>query len=918
MRSSRSSGAAASLAPHSAPVPGGFSRSADGLKKRAPLIGLMAVVGLTAAFIGGGGADDTRGLAALLSDATQTVVDPSDLRWEPSSGVIADLVSGRFIVFLGSTAPRAPRDVYRARVRLSPEGRPLGVAATYNLTSTPLGDDHALVVSGERAAYATWSYGKEQSVTALDLAGEGAQSQARSLTDKAMAWLTNVQQTGSGDGMGRIDVTLEQPAHRVGLALLPGADALAIDLADDERTVHPTRRVRLDLKKGELGDPLGAPGIRADAGRHLPKRLVHWAVDTVRAVSWIGPAPIAWLEEKAFATRDAVKQTLFKVTSGSNDGLVKDSGDVPAAVLDTSQASLDLGHWPPPAIRSMWKTPEPGEGEWKVPKQSWVKHLPTPPNGEEPPSPFYETFVRPDEERPYAKVLLVAMDMRQLDLGMEAGSEDPKPLTGPPGTGRIPRDPQVYQRVVAAFNGGFKTEHGNYGMMLNKRVLLPPVAGAATVILTKDGRFGMGSWGTNTNVGGIVDVPANEIQSFRQNLDPLVDNDKVNPQNRWQWGFVLPGTSMQTERSGICVTNAGHMMYAWGDDTSATSLGKAMKMAGCVYGMHLDMNPHHTGFMYTNITEFKGKQYKSELLTREMEIDTDRYLLYAPKDFFFMMLHDPKPPVLAEDVSWEADPGAQPAPSWMAGLWRGKSGSVELYDIEPARASFRVRAGTKEPDPARGGERDKDKGRDRHSDDDDDAPVVKASPPRGSELSDDDAHRVLFALTLGTSESRHLRGLAVDGQTTIPLSSDATMGVLLVSEEGAISIVPSKSGALVLPKGDAVELPLLLDEGAPVHSTLHATAPVALGITPAGRVLVARGAALDELTTALKKAGCTRAVLLDRGAGGHGAMFRAGTATPPRSRYEDTTLYAMGKPLLPRGFRFDATNPVEPPAPKKK
>src|SRR5262249_27212280 len=162
-----------------------------------------------------------------------------------------------------------------------------------------------------------------------------------------------------------------------------------------------------------------------------------------------------------------------------------------------------LGHWPPAPIRSMWKTTEPGEGEWTVPKQSWVRHLAAPPTGEAPPSPFYETFVRPDEERAYAKVLLVAMDMRQLDVGMEAGSEDPKPLTGPPGTGRIPRDPQVYQRVAAAFNGGFKTEHGNYGMMLNKRVLLPPVPGVATVILTKDGRVGMGSWGTNTTVGGI-------------------------------------------------------------------------------------------------------------------------------------------------------------------------------------------------------------------------------------------------------------------------------------------------------------------------------------------------------------------------------------------------------------------------------
>ncbi|MBX3222536.1 MAG: hypothetical protein KF795_18605 [Labilithrix sp.] len=886
-------------------------RSLDALKRRGPLVGVVAALALASSYAGGGTAGDPGELAALLSEASGTVVEARDLRWEPSRGAVGDLALGRFVLFLGSREPGAPRDVYRARVRLSPEGRPLAVAATYNLTSTPLGDDHALVVSGGRAAYATWSYGKEQAVTALDLTGEGSQIQATKPADRAMAWVTNLQQTGSGDGIGRVDVTLEQPAHRVGLALLAADDTLAIDLADDERAAHPTRRARLDLKKGEL---VSGEQMRADAGKHLPKRLVHWAVDTVRAVPWIGPAPIAWLEERAFATRDTVKQTLFKVTSGK-DALAKQPEEMaPAAILDTSQASLDLGHWPPPPIRSMWKTPEAGEGEWKTPKQPWVKTLPAPAEGDAPPSPFYETFVRPDEERPYAKVLLVAMDMRQLDVGMEAGSEDPKPLTGSPGTGRVPRDPAVYTRIAAAFNGGFKTEHGNYGMMLNKRVLLPPVAGAATVILTKDGRVGMGSWGTNTNVGGIVDVPTTEILSFRQNLDPLVDNDKVNPLNRWQWGFVLPGTSMQTERSGICVTNAGHMMYAWGDDTSATSLGKAMKMAGCVYGMHLDMNPHHTGFMYTNITEFKGRQYKSELLTKEMEIDTDRYLLYAPKDFFYMMLHDPRPPVPLEGVEWEPDPGAQPAPSWMAGLWRGRSGDVTLLEIEPGRASFRARAGTKEPE--------KERARERRRDDDDGEPaepVAKASPPRGSELSEDDAHRVLFALSLGTSEARHPRGLAVDGEVAIPLGTDAATAVLLVSEDGAISIVPSREGVAVPPKGDAVELPLLLDDGVAREARVaHGRAPVALGITPAGRVFVARGAHASDVAAVLAKAGATRAVLLDRGAGSHGTIFRAGTTTPPRSRYEDTTLYAMGKPLLPRGFRFEPTHPVEPPAPKKK
>ena len=59
-------------------------------------------------------------------------------------------------------------------------------------------------------------------------------------------------------------------------------------------------------------------------------------------------------------------------------------------------------------------------------------------------------------------------------------------------------------------------------------------------------------------------------------------------------------------------------------------------------------------------------------------------------------------------------------------------------------------------------------------------------------------------------------------------------------------------------------------------------------------------------------------MLVDRGAGSPGVIFRAGTAAPPRSRYEDTALYAMGKPLLPRGFRFESTHPVEPPPALKK
>jgi hypothetical protein len=315
--------------------------------------------------------------------------------------------------------------------------------------------------------------------------------------------------------------------------------------------------------------------------------------------------------------------------------------------------------------------------------------------------------------------------------------------------------------------------------------------------------------------------------------------------------------------------------------------------------MHLDMNPHHTGFLFTNITELKGRNYKSELLDKQMEIDTARYIEYAPKDFFYMTLHDPTPPALgggaAGEGAWEPDPGVQPAPAWMAGLWRTAASGLEILAIEPARASFRVRAGTKEPD-------------------------GKAGGTRAHELGEDDAHRVLFALTLGASEAKHPRGLATDGRVALPMSGAEQTAALVAAEDGQLSIVAPRRVGAVPAHTDAVELPLLIDDGKIVQGG-HGRAQGALGITPAGRVYVARAAAGAEasaLAELLKRAGCTDAVLLARGAGAQGALFRAGTSTPPRSRYEETTLYAMGKPLLPRGFRFEATHPVEPPAPKKK
>lgn len=826
-------------------------------------------------------ASDLERLASALGDASGGArVASRDLRWEPSRGVVADAASGRWVLYLGRAEGEDTRDVWRARVRVSPEGRALEVVEAHDLTNTPLGDDHALVVRGSHAAFATRAYGRVQSVTAVDLSGAGAQDKSEAMLDRAMAAVTNAQQTGSAAGIGRLDVMLDSPADAVSLSL---SDAAALEI-----TADGSRAARLDLARGDwLG---AAAGMSVATSVHLPKRFSHWAVDTLRAVPWIGPAPIAWLESKALGVRDTFRRISFEASAGSADAAVA-TPDPPPPPLDTSRASVEQAHWPPPRIATIWQKPEEGEGAWIAPGVPWLHRAPG--LASDAPPPMMRTFLRPDEERPYAKVLLVAMDMRQLDLDMEAGIEDPEPLVGPHGSGRIPRAPAVYKRVVAAFNGAFKTEHGHYGMMVHKRVLLPPVPGSASVVVLDDGRVGMGSWGGDRKVGGVVGVADDSIVSFRQNLEALVDRGVVNPTGRNLWGFTLPGKGVQTERSGLCVTTSGHLLYAWGDDVSATALAKAMKMAGCDYAMHLDMNPYHTGFLFAAIDDLAGKKYRTELLDGGMQIPADRYVNYAPKDFFYVMAHDPTPPAVDGAAPWQADGGAQPPPKWMPGVWSthldvggrqsdrldGPRGSVELYDVEAQRATWRIRAGAKD--------------------------ATAAAPLR--ELAGDEATRVLFAIGMGAASDKRPRGIATDGKLAVATRGGEGWAAIVVGGDGKLSIVRAGDAA-VAAHDDMAELPLLFWDGRDTASSSGAAeSRAALGVTAGGRVILARGAFSTSapLAEALARAGCTRAVALDRGVHFGAPFDRAGTASPPLARYDESVLYAIASPLRPRGFRFD-------------
>jgi hypothetical protein len=819
------------------------------------------------------------GLAAMLGQASGTSVAPADIAWEPSPGLLAETFLGRRLLFLGSERPGAPRDVLRARVRVTLDGKPIDVTQLRNLTETPLGDDTGLEMRGHHAVFATVAYGSIQGISLLDISGARREDKPAGWFQRVLQTITAYQELGTLAGIGRTDIVLEMPASQARLSL--DRTRLKVDLGEPGRALDYDLASRA-LTGADGGQPYAA---RADVHRQADKPLILWGVDTVRAE--VGPAPIAWLEEKVFGAKDRFKRTTYQMfaSSGASNTLKEgpESAQVRAAVLDASK--LQEGEsWPPPSIPSLWKENKPGEGEWQPVTLPFLKPTPgTNPKAGKPPAYFYKTFFRPDSARPYSEVMLIAMDMRQLELGMQAGFEDPKPLTGPPGDGRLPRDKAVLDRVVGTFNGAFKTTHGRYGMKVDDRVLIPPVAGGATVMIQRDGTVGLGSWPQ-------TEVIPEEIRSFRQNLDPLVEDGVANPTGRYIWGWQLSGTSVMTQRSALCVTAAGHLYYAFAPEIDGPTLGKALSQAGCSYGVHLDMNPGHCGFVYTDIVDYRAKEFNLKKAHDEMKLDPGKFVRWSAKDFFYVMVRDPIPSD-PSGVRWTPDEGLQPAPQWLPGIHGGvlKVGNleVELVSFEPGRVDFRLRAGSKEP--------------------------RRASADGNGELAGEDSQRAVASIGLGHTTDATRLGIAFSGAAVLdPKPAYATV----VVSPGEPLKVWAPGEVPTLGKGDeSAQLPLLaeggkLTEAARAHGPLRPRG--ALCSLASGRVLVAtaRHDSSDSIAAALLKVGCTRVVELDRGSQHPAFVHRAGTATPPLASYESSVLYAIGRPMLPYAFRWKAQGSV--------
>ena len=172
-------------------------------------------------------------------------------------------------------------------------------------------------------------------------------------------------------------------------------------------------------------------------------------------------------------------------------------------------------------------------------------------------------------------------------FNLHAGSSDP-----PTGAATVAPDnastigPHEAPLLLAAFNGGFKSNAGVGGFELNGQVLVPLVPGGASLVIDTSGAARVGIWGQG------LPAPGEQVASVRQNLTTLVTAGRISPRitDIGAWGSTIGGEAA-VARSAVGEDGAGNLIYSAGMQALPLDLADAMVGAGATVAMQLDINP---------------------------------------------------------------------------------------------------------------------------------------------------------------------------------------------------------------------------------------------------------------------------------------------------------------------------------------
>lgn len=171
---------------------------------------------------------------------------------------------------------------------------------------------------------------------------------------------------------------------------------------------------------------------------------------------------------------------------------------------------------------------------------------------------------------------------------LHAGSEDPPGVAAVVDAEHGPAlTPGERSRVVAAFNGGFKTSSDSGGFMVEGRTFVPLQHGLASLVIDANGAAHVGVW------GGGLPVAGEHVVAVRQNLAPLIADGRPSPQvgDLLAWGATLHSVP-NVARSALGQDREGDLLFAGSMHALPQDLAAALLAAGAVRAMELDINPY--------------------------------------------------------------------------------------------------------------------------------------------------------------------------------------------------------------------------------------------------------------------------------------------------------------------------------------
>jgi hypothetical protein len=334
-----------------------------------------------------------------------------------------------------------------------------------------------------------------------------------------------------------------------------------------------------------LGHALTAPGNDS-----FSARVAEWARG--HHGGWL----VTWLEKKTYVP------PRVGGTPAATSPLRTQAGSPPAP---PPAAAL------PTAIRPPAYPPLPGEGHWHVLATVGGRAA------------LAVSYLRPDSAHTSYTAGVVWIRSSLVRAVFHPGTQQP-------GGGRWPIRPKLVgaDRVglLAAFNSAFRLQDSRGGFYGFGKTVQPLRDGAASMVLTSDGKISVGAWSRDVGMSA-------SVQAVRQNLALIVDHGRPAPDLgsnvHGKWGYTL-GNAFYVWRSGIGVTRTGDVVFATGNRLSAASLADLLVRAGAMRAMELDINPEWTSFvLYPN--RF-GSATERNLLP-DMQRSPRRYDSTSTRDF---------------------------------------------------------------------------------------------------------------------------------------------------------------------------------------------------------------------------------------------------------------------------------------------